>query len=140
MSFAVERLSPSERDRAIRQMRKTNHQLLEALERMDPDRACRLNMSFHEGLYAAADSRVILTMTQSSWNFFPVAFAVFYQMSARFEELRRKVYEEHEAILDAMETGDASAAVLAAQRHVRLSGERVFPNGTAQLYPSPGLL
>jgi DNA-binding GntR family transcriptional regulator len=81
-----------------------------------------LDMSFHTFLYAAAGNRVVVEVMRGQWSHMRRVMALVLGRAA----YRQKVWDEHDGILKAIETGRAAAAELAAGRHVRAAKEMLL--------------
>jgi DNA-binding GntR family transcriptional regulator len=74
-----------------------------------------LDMSFHTKLYGAAGNQVIVDVMHGQWGHIRRIMAMVLDRAA----YRQKVWDEHEAIVQAIEAGRAAAASAAAGRHIR---------------------
>jgi hypothetical protein len=74
-----------------------------------------LDMSFHTGLYEAAGNRVIAEVMRGQWSQIRRIMSMVLDHSA----YRQKIWDEHQAIVEAIHARRMAAAVSAAGRHIR---------------------
>jgi DNA-binding GntR family transcriptional regulator len=74
-----------------------------------------LDTRFHTSLYEAAGNHVIVDVMRGQWSHIRRVMAMVLEQGA----YRQKVWDEHEAILQAIRARRVSAATAAAGRHVR---------------------
>jgi DNA-binding GntR family transcriptional regulator len=74
-----------------------------------------LDMSFHTSLYEAAGNQVIVEVMRGQWSHMRRVMAMVLGRAA----YRQKVWDEHEAIVQAIQAGRVAAASAAAGRHIR---------------------
>ena len=78
-----------------------------------------LDMSFHTKLYEAAGNQVIVDVMHGQWGHIRRIMAMVLDRAS----YRQTVWDEHEAIVQAIDAGRAASASAAARRHIRGSRE-----------------
>jgi DNA-binding GntR family transcriptional regulator len=87
------------------------------------------DLAFHSAIYAAADNPLLAQTAQQHWRHIRRAMGAVLQTSA----LRAAVWDEHDAIAQAIEAGDADAAA-----HLMLAhGDRASQHLTRRLETEP---
>lgn len=94
----------------------------------DPQRMGRANWEFHRTINMAAASPKLLRVLRSTLRFIPQGF---YELVPEWSGASEV---GHEAILEAFRRGDAAAAGLAAEEHVREAGELLIRFFTGRGY------
>jgi DNA-binding GntR family transcriptional regulator len=113
--LAARRATPEERAA----MHETHKALEAACVAQDPDAFYRINIEFHDQIYAASHTQFLEDQTiRLRRRLAP------YRMRATFQpgSLRDSI-AEHAAILKALDEGDGAAAMKAARDHLRLLGD-----------------
>lgn len=88
-------------------------------ERDNPMRAAAINQDFHRCLYRAGRNRFLTEAARSLNNSLLLLGPTTYTRSGRIDV----VVSQHQAIIDAVRAGDATAAGEAAERHLTVSLE-----------------
>jgi len=86
-----------------------------AVRQRDLPALIELDMSFHTGLYEAAGNRVIVDVMGGQWSHIRRVMAMVLDQTA----YRQKVWDEHEAIVQAIQARRVASATAAAGRHIR---------------------
>ena len=94
------------------------------------DRIIELDLSFHTELYRASGNRVVLDVMQTQWGHIRRAMLVVLSSV----DYRTHVWDEHEALLDAIVAKNVSLARSIASSHIQ--GARAWV--TAGLKGNPG--
>jgi DNA-binding GntR family transcriptional regulator len=115
--LATERLSPNERATLCANLRRLHEQLGQAVQEGNISRARRLNREFHMTIYEAANSALLISIADRMRDL-SAADQVVWETAATYEPERVQVLGEHEAMITALETGEAIAAGKAARGHV----------------------
>lgn len=87
-----------------------------------------LDWQFHNGLYEASGNRVLAKTMQAQWVH--VRRAMLVTLASR--GYRARVWDEHQAMLEAISAGKASSAGLLASRHARNARKRIVDNIVTQ--------
>ncbi|MDU8909775.1 GntR family transcriptional regulator [Aestuariicoccus sp. MJ-SS9] len=88
-----------------------------AQERQNPARAAAINQTFHRGLYLAGRNRFLLEAARALNNSLLLLGPTTFTDDARIDT----VVAQHEAIIDALRSGDSAAAGTAAETHLQTS-------------------
>lgn len=123
--FATTRLSGSRRTAAVRRLRRINEEMAEALRSAKLRRADKANADFHKAIYDAADSPLLVKAREPIWASIPVAAQVFWHQIADTPDATEELIQEHEALIDAIEAGDARAAINATRQHLASAMHRI---------------
>jgi DNA-binding GntR family transcriptional regulator len=86
-----------------------------AVRQRDLTTLIELDMSFHTKLYEAAGNQVIVDVMHGQWGHIRRIMAMVLDRAA----YRQKIWDEHEAIVQAIDAGRAASAIAAAGRHIR---------------------
>lgn len=86
-------------------------------ERTNPSRAAAINQEFHRGLYLAGRNRFLLEAARALNNSLLLLGPTTFTDSARIDT----VVGQHQTIIDALRTGDITAAGDAAEAHLQTS-------------------
>lgn len=79
------------------------------------------DLAFHRAIYAAADNPVLSQSAERHWSHIRRAMGAVLQVAG----LRTAIWNEHEAMLDAITSGDAAKAQLLAQHHCEAAGDNL---------------
>ena len=93
-----------------------------------------LDVSFHTSLYEAAGNRVIVDVLRGQWSHIRRVMAMALEQAA----YRKKIWDEHEVIVQAIQARRASSASVAAGRHIRAAREMVLSVFDEMVPRSPG--
>src|SRR5882762_10183599 len=107
-----------------------------AVRQRDLPPLIRLAMSLHTGLYEAAGNRVSVEMMRGQWTHIRRVTAMVLDQAA----YRQKIWDEHEAIVQAIHARRAASASVAAGRHIRAARKMllaVFGAAHTPCCPSP---
>lgn len=83
-----------------------------------------LDLKFHTQLYEAFGNRVLLDIMRAHWTHVRRIMAITLSLA----EYRRRVWDEHAAILKAIEAGDVERAGAAAESHMSAAAVTVIKN------------
>ncbi len=86
-----------------------------AVRERDLPALIQLDMSFHTKLYEAAGNQVIVDVMNGQWGHIRRVMAMVLDRAA----YRQKIWDEHEAIVQAIQAGRVASASAAAGRHIR---------------------
>lgn len=114
---AVPRLGPAELER----LSELHQRYKEVLATGDKEELRRINHDFHFTIYEASGLGRLVQLIASLWSQFPWE-ALITVVDGR----DRRSLDEHEAMLKAIQAGDAQAAARAAQAHIHSSGKTVL--------------
>lgn len=115
--LAARRATDEERS----QMHKVHEDLQSAYEARDPNEFYKVNIEFHDLLYAAAHTQFLAGQTlRLRRRLSPYRMRVTYQPGRM-----RASIQEHASILAAIDDGDGERAKLSAESHVRLLGNQL---------------
>ncbi len=114
--FAAMRIS----DEALDDLRAANVRCREAIERGDPDAYYAENERFHQIIYAQSGNAFL---AQEAGRLHK-RLRPFRRQQLRFRGRMAQSMEEHEAIVEALVSGDAEAAALRLRGHVAVQGEK----------------
>lgn len=92
----------------------------QAMEKKDPDAYYHCNEEFHQLIYKACGNSFLAAEAQRLQK----RLRPFRRMQLRAQGRMRQSMNEHCAILDALEAGDAELAALTLRSHVAVQGER----------------
>ncbi len=87
-----------------------------AVRRRDFRTLVDLDMAFHTGLYEAAGNRVIVEVMRGQWSQIRRVMSMLLDQRAAY---RQKIWDEHQAIVEAIHARRPERAVAAAGRHIR---------------------
>jgi DNA-binding GntR family transcriptional regulator len=96
----------------------------QATTRGDYPRLIELDLKFHTLLYEAFGNRILLDIMRAHWVHIRRIMALTLQLA----EYRRRVWDEHAAIIDAIERGDVEEAGVQAERHASAAAATVIKN------------
>lgn len=91
------------------------------------------DIAFHRALYAASGNPFIERSAETHWSHIRRAMGAVLQSS----RLRRPVWDEHEAIAEAVAAGDAAAAEAAAAAHAEQAGRHMSTHLHSPHSPAP---
>ncbi len=136
--FAVERVSTRDRYKVCDQLSRLNTEILQAVDSGDLNRAHRINREFHATVYSAAGFSLLIEMRDRIWDVFPVKDQIFWNIISSSDSARAQMVNEHEAIIEALRSGDPARAGAAAKRHIESGVRRVMEGeAVAQAEPTP---
>ena len=92
-----------------------------------------LDMAFHTGLYEAAGNRVIVEVMRGQWSQIRRMMSMLLDQGATY---RQKIWDEHQAIVEAIHARRPERAVTAAGRHIR-AARRVLVETFDAAAPAP---
>lgn len=92
----------------------------EAADRRDPDAYFYANEGFHRALYAASHNGYLIEQASALQR----RLRPYRRLQLRVRDRVSRSFEEHQAILDAVQDGDVDRAVRAVRSHVVVQGER----------------
>lgn len=125
--FAAMRIT----EEALTELRATNERCQQAVEMRDSDGYYRENERFHAILYQQSGNAFLAQESRRLHR----RLMPFRRLQLRVRGRLRQSMAEHEAIVDALERGDAAAAAEATRAHVAVQGEK-FNNLMASLKPA----
>lgn len=96
----------------------------QATAKGDYPRLIELDLRFHTHLYEAFGNRVLLDIMRGYW----VHIRRIMALTLRLAEYRRRVWDEHAAIVDAIERGDVEQAGMLAEGHASAAAATVMTN------------
>jgi DNA-binding GntR family transcriptional regulator len=76
------------------------------------------DIAFHNAIYAASDNPLIVESAGRHWHHIRRAMGAVLQAA----DVRASIWDEHQAIVDAIHTGDAQEAERTARQHCELAG------------------
>jgi DNA-binding GntR family transcriptional regulator len=91
------------------------------------------DMQFHHLIYAAADNPLIAETANHHWRHIRRAMGAVLQIVG----VRHMVWDEHEAILQAINGGDADRAEQLARQHCERAGHHIATQLTQHVRPRP---
>ncbi|MEY8877515.1 MAG: GntR family transcriptional regulator [Leptothrix sp. (in: b-proteobacteria)] len=92
----------------------------EATLQRDPDAYFYANEGFHRAIYAASHNAFLTEQAQALQR----KLRPYRRLQLRVRNRVQRSFDEHQAIVDALHSGNADAAVLAVHTHVVVQGER----------------
>ena len=93
-----------------------------------------LDMAFHNAIYAASGNSLIEQSAQLHWRHLRRVMGAVLQQSRQ----REAVWDEHEAIADAIAAGDADRAALFIEQHSQRAGDNLAAQLTQVLQSTEG--
>ncbi|MGF1445224.1 MAG: GntR family transcriptional regulator [Pikeienuella sp.] len=109
-------------DAALEEMRQTNARCQTALEARDHDGYYRENERFHAVLYRQSGNAFL----EKECKRLHRRLTPFRRLQLRLRGRLKQSMSEHEAVVAALERGDAEAAAQAVRRHVAVQGEKFY--------------
>jgi DNA-binding GntR family transcriptional regulator len=91
------------------------------------------DMTFHDLIYQASGNPLIVETANQHWHHIRRAMGAVLQTVG----VRRVVWDEHEAILQAVNCGDADRAEQLAREHAESAGRHIAAQLTRQVHPRP---
>ena len=116
---------------ALAELRATNERCQHALDARESDDYYRENERFHAILYQQSGNSFLAQESRRLHR----RLMPFRRLQLRVRGRLRQSMDEHEAIVEALERGDAAAAAEATRAHVAVQGEK-FNNLMASLKPA----
>lgn len=107
-------------DAELQSLQAVHEKCRAAADQRDPDAYFYANEEFHRALYRASHNAFLADQAQALQR----KLRPYRRLQLRVRNRVQRSFEEHGSIIDAIQAGDADAAMMAVRNHVIVQGER----------------